>query len=136
MPSASLKTDEVIKLVDIDRRKLRYWRDLHLVEPFLESTGKGVHAEFNLENIIHLYIIRELAESGLTTKAIQTIMNEARQHDIDTLSHSVIITNGKDFVEVSTGINFERVLAISPLFIMRVHPLKIKAIRNMEMLLS
>jgi DNA-binding transcriptional MerR regulator len=131
-----LKTDKVLKLVEIDKRKLRYWCDLHLVKPYLKSTGKGVHAEFDLENIVHLYIIRELSESGLTTKAIQNIMNEVRKHDINTLSRSVIITNGKDFVEVSTRIDFKRALEISPLFVMRIKPLQDKAIRNMEMLFS
>jgi len=133
LPSVALKTEEIAKLANVNKRKLRYWVDLKLVKPYRESHGKGITAEFSIENLVHLYIIRELSDSGLKTTTIKSIMNEVRKCDFNSLPNSIIITNGKDFFEVSERIDFERVFDFSPIFVMRIYNLFHKALRDMEL---
>ena len=81
-----MRTQDVTNILGINKRQLRYWNELGLFNPYLKSSGRGVDAQFNTENLVHIYIIRELIDSGLSTKTIDLIMQKVRRYDLNELS--------------------------------------------------
>ena len=135
MRSEVLTTEEVLKVSKINKRSLQYWRHLKLIKPHGKPLKRGMNAVFNLENLVHIYIIRELIESGLNTKLIKNIMMEINKCDVDQLPDKSLLTNGRDFIQITCNSDLTT-LTVNPLYIMRLSPLYYKAIRDIEIFIN
>ena len=74
----------VCKLVGITYRQLDYWARTELVTPSVrDADGSGSQREYNFTDIVHLKLIKQLLETGISLqkvrKAIDYLRTELKQ---------------------------------------------------------
>jgi DNA-binding transcriptional MerR regulator len=67
---------EIVKLIGVDERRLRYFADKNIVVPSIaNAVGRpGIRRKYSLENIVDVYIANKLMDFGLTIPAIKRML--------------------------------------------------------------
>ncbi len=71
------QTKDVVELLDISRRQLRYWAQTGLVAP--SSRTPGGHGRYTFEDLIALRTAKRLIDSGISVQRIRSSISALRQ---------------------------------------------------------
>ncbi|HJR19728.1 MAG TPA: MerR family transcriptional regulator [Actinomycetota bacterium] len=87
---------QVCKIVGITYRQLDYWARTSLVEPSVKpAVGSGSQRQYNFTDIVHLKIIKNLLDAGVSLQQTRRAVDYLRTELKQPLEEVTIISDGK-----------------------------------------
>ena len=85
--------------------QLRYWDQVHLVKPSIQSTGgrPGVKRLYSFRDLVALRVVRSLLDNGMSIQRVRRAWDYLRRHaDMDDhLSSVKLVTDGATIFSVT-----------------------------------
>lgn len=95
------------QLTRCTQHQLRYWDQVDLVRPSIQSTGgrPGVRRLYSFRDLVALRVVRSLLDNGMSVQRVRRAWDYLRRNaDMEThLSEVKLVTDGKSIFRVASG---------------------------------